>query len=64
MPKMKTVKAMKARFRVTASGLLKRGRPGKRHILTKKTSKRKRELSAPAYLSDTHTARYSILMGV
>ena len=34
--KMKTKKALVGRFRVTATGKLKRARPGKRHILTKK----------------------------
>jgi large subunit ribosomal protein L35 len=62
--KMKTVKAIKARFRVTASGKLKRGRPGKRHILTKKSSKRKHHLETSAYVSVTQTAMYKRLMGV
>lgn len=48
MPKMKTKKALMARFKLTATGKLKRSRPGKRHILTKKSSKRKRHLSTPA----------------
>lgn len=45
MPKMKTKKAVASRFRVTASGQLKYNRPGKRHILTKKSGKKKRQLS-------------------
>ena len=64
MTKMKTVKAIKARFKVTASGKLKRGRPGKRHILTSKSSKKKRYLSSEAYVSDSHLARYKTLMCV
>jgi len=64
MPKMKTVKAIKARFRVTATGKLKRSRAGKRHILTKKSSKRKHHLETPAYVSDTQVAMYKKLMGV
>ena len=64
MTKMKTVKAVKARFRVTATGKLKRGRPGKRHILTKKSSKRKHHLEKSAYVSETQTAMYKRLMGV
>ena len=64
MTKMKTVKAVIARFRVTATGKLKRSRPGKRHILTKKSSKRKHHLEKPAYVSPAQTAMYKRLMGV
>jgi len=44
MPKMKTHKGAKKRFKITASGEVKRRRAFKSHILTKKTSKRKRRL--------------------
>ena len=44
MPKMKTHKASKKRFRVTASGKLKRRQAGKKHLLSHKTGKRKRHL--------------------
>ena len=50
MTKMKTRKSMKKRFRDTASGKLKRGRPGRRHILTKKSAKRKRSLGKARYV--------------
>jgi len=62
--KMKTVKAIKAKFKVTASGKLKRHRQGRRHLLTKKSSNKKRHLERPAYASETHEARYKRLMGV
>ncbi len=61
---MKTVKALHGKFRVTAKGKLKRGRPGKRHILTKKSSKKKRQLGRPAYVPKTKAATYKTLMGV
>lgn len=64
MPKMKTVKAIKARFKVTANGKLKRSRAGKRHILTKKSSKRKHHLGTPAFVHEAIAAKYKILMGV
>lgn len=64
MPKMKTRKAVKARFKLTAKGKLVRQRPGKRHILTKKSSKRKRKLSGPALVSKGQTKMYKRLMGV
>ena len=44
MPKMKTHKASKKRFRVTASGKLKRVQAGKKHLNSHKTGKRKRQL--------------------
>ncbi|MDE2234381.1 MAG: 50S ribosomal protein L35 [Gammaproteobacteria bacterium] len=44
MPKLKTNRAAAKRFRATASGNYKRGNSFKRHILTKKSSKRKRQL--------------------
>lgn len=44
MPKIKTNRAAAKRFRATASGKFKRGNSFKRHILTKKSSKRKRQL--------------------
>ena len=43
MPKLKTNRAAAKRFRKTAKGF-KRGQSQSRHILTKKTSKRKRQL--------------------
>jgi len=44
MPKLKTHKGASKRFKKTASGKLKRGHAFMRHILTSKSSKRKRHL--------------------
>jgi len=44
MPKLKTHKGAAKRFRLTATGKIKRGHSHARHILTKKTTKRKRHL--------------------
>ena len=44
MPKMKSHRGARKRFSVTASGKVKRAKAYKSHILTKKTSKRKRRL--------------------
>ena len=44
MPKIKTKRAAAKRFKKTASGNLKRNKAYKSHILTKKTTKRKRNL--------------------
>jgi len=44
MPKMKTKSSAKKRFRVRPGGTVKCGHAFKRHILTKKTTKNKRQL--------------------
>ena len=44
MPKMKTKSSAKKRFVVRPGGTVKRGSAFKRHILTKKTTKNKRQL--------------------
>jgi len=44
MPKLKTHKEEGKRFRITAGGKVKRGHSFARHILTKKSAKRKRQL--------------------
>ncbi|MBQ9815832.1 MAG: 50S ribosomal protein L35 [Lachnospiraceae bacterium] len=44
MPKVKTKRAAAKRFKKTATGNLKRNKAYKSHILTKKTTKRKRNL--------------------
>ena len=44
MSKLKTKKAAAKRFKVTGTGKLKRMKAYKSHILTKKTTKRKRNL--------------------
>lgn len=45
MPKMKTGSSAKKRFRLTGSGKIKRKHAFKSHILTKKTTKQKRNLT-------------------
>jgi large subunit ribosomal protein L35 len=64
MTKMKTSKSVASRFKLTASGKLKRSRPGKRHILTKKTPKRKRQLSKATLVDDGFLKTYKRLMCV
>ena len=44
MPRMKTSRAAAKRFKRTAGGRLKRNQSHRRHILTKKSTKRKRHL--------------------
>jgi large subunit ribosomal protein L35 len=52
MPKLKTHKGAAKRFRRTATGKFKRGKSHARHILTKKTAKRKRKLDIDTYVSE------------
>jgi large subunit ribosomal protein L35 len=61
---MKTKKAVAARFKLTGTGKLKRQHPGKRHILTKKTSKRKRQLRCPALVDEGQLKMFKRLMCV
>ena len=53
MPKMKSHSGAKKRFKLTATGKVKRGHQGKSHILTKKNTKRKRRLRTGPYVSVT-----------
>ena len=57
MPKLKTHKGAAKRFRLTASGKVKRGHSHARHILTKKTNKRKRRLDIDVLVADADLDR-------
>ena len=54
MPKIKTHSGAKKRFSLTKSGRVKRSQAFKRHILTKKATKRKRGLRQGAYADVTN----------
>jgi large subunit ribosomal protein L35 len=56
MPKLKTKRAASKRFRKTANGF-KRGQSHRRHILTKKPSKRKRQLRRESHVSESDVKR-------
>lgn len=57
MPKLKTHRGAAKRFKKTASGKIKRGKAFKSHILTKKASKRKRQLDQSTLISDADSKR-------
>ena len=57
MPKLKTHKGAAKRFRTTGTGKVKRGHSHARHILTKKTSKRKRILDIDVLVSESDEER-------
>lgn len=52
MPKMKTHRGAAKRFSLTKSGKIKRSKAFKRHILTKKTTKRTRNLRKTGYIAE------------
>ena len=62
MPKLKTHKGAAKRFRKTATGKFKRGHSHARHILTKKTNKRKRNLDIDALVSDGDQKRVEAML--
>jgi large subunit ribosomal protein L35 len=62
MPKMKTKSGAKKRFSVRAGGSIKRGQAFKRHILTKKTTKNKRQLRGTTGVHETNTASVRAMM--
>jgi large subunit ribosomal protein L35 len=57
MPKMKSNRGAAKSFKVTASGKIKRKHSLKRHILTKKSAKRIRQLRHDALVSDADAKR-------
>ncbi len=57
MPKLKTHKGAAKRFRTTATGKIKRGHSHARHILTKKSSKRKRILDIDVMVAEADENR-------
>ncbi len=57
MPKMKSNRGAKKTFKTTAGGKVKRKHSLKRHILTKKSSKRIRQLRHDALVSDADLKR-------
>ena len=56
MPKMKTSRAAAKRFTKTGTGKMKRNKAYKSHILTKKTTKRKRNLRKSAITDKTNVS--------
>jgi len=57
MPKIKTNRGAAKRFKVTSSGKVKRKKAYTRHILTKKTTKRKRGLRKAGLVSKEDLSR-------
>jgi large subunit ribosomal protein L35 len=62
MPKMKTRSAVAKRFKVTGGGKVRYKKQGLRHILTKKSSKRKAKLRKVGVLSDVEAKRVKSML--
>jgi large subunit ribosomal protein L35 len=62
MPKIKTHSASKKRFSSTGTGKVKRAKAFKRHILTKKTTKRTRNLRKSTIASDVNAGTIKMLI--
>ena len=62
MPKMKTKSGAAKRFRVRGSGSIKRYQAGKRHILTKRTTKSKRQLRGTSGVHATNAASVKAML--
>ncbi len=62
MPKMKTHRGAAKRVKKTGTGKLKRMRSNKSHILTKKTTKRKRRLRQPDLVSKSDEKRLNKIL--
>lgn len=62
MPKLKTHSSSKKRFKITGTGKVKRNKAYKSHILTKKSSKRKRNLRKATIASTANEATIKIML--
>jgi large subunit ribosomal protein L35 len=62
MPKMKTKRSAAKRFKISANGKVMRRKAYKSHILTKKSTKRKRNLRHVGKVSDGDQARMKELL--
>ncbi len=62
MPKMKSHRGAAKRFKRTSSGKIKRNKANKQHILTTKTTKRKRQLRRDEMVADVDVPRVERLL--
>ena len=62
MPKMKTISAAKKRFTLTGTGKIKRKHAFKSHILTKKSTKQKRNLTHTGIMSKVDTPAVKLML--
>lgn len=64
MPKMKTNSSAKKRFKLTATGKIKRNKAFKNHILTKKTKTQKKRLTKKGLVHVSDEKRIKQLLAI
>ena len=64
MPKVKTNSSAKKRFRLTGTGKVRRNKAFTSHLLTKKATKRKRDLRKSAIVHSTNEKMVKRLLGL
>ena len=64
MPKMKTHKGAKARFKITGTGKLRRRSQGMNHILEKKSSVRTRRLAKESEVTGGDAKQVKKMLGI
>ncbi len=64
MPKMKTNSGAKKRFALTGTGKVKRKHAFKSHILTKKTTKQKRNLTHTGVIHTSDQNNVKVMLGL
>lgn len=64
MPKVKTNSGAKKRFKLTGSGKIKRKHAFKSHILTKKETKQKRNLTNMTLVSKADTNNVKLMLNL
>lgn len=64
MPKMKTKSSAKKRFSLTGTGKIKRKHAFKSHILTKKATKRKRDLTKTGFVNTSDSGNVKLMLTI
>lgn len=64
MPKQKTNSGAKKRFKVTGTGKIKRAHAFKSHILTKKSTKRKRALTHMGLVHESDMSNVKLMLAL
>ena len=64
MPKMKTRRGAAKRFKLTASGKLKRNKANHRHMLVRRSNKAKRKMRQAGVLSNPDRKIIKSILGV
>jgi len=63
MPKVKTNKSAKKRFKISGTGKISRLKQNRGHLLSKKPTKQKRRLAEPAEVTGADAKKVKRLLG-